>query len=201
MWALPPWRVSLEVTTFGLAIGAIVLWVWDHMRVRFWDWYRPLKVRFDRSIINEYRDLSIRPPDQPSVLRIRFSIRSRVDYRTTVLLGGAFSSNMLGTVEQELLDQIDNSVIASTTKPGQLTTSVEAFQSKHLVQRVLIHGNASGTIIPSVTFLVGQRPGRVSRVSTWKRSVVVEWDSKVHRFRLVPTQRLPGSRRCTLVGY
>lgn len=183
----------------GLAIAAITLSIWDHVRVRFWEWYCPLKVRFDRRIVPEWGDRASRSPGEPTVLQIRFSVKNRVDYRAEILLGGAFWKS-LSEYDEELRDQVTNEVLASIKRGGQLTASVEAAQSRHLVQRILLPGEGSGSIIPSVTFLVG-RPGHtVQRVATWKRSIDVRWNGRRHDFKLVPTKRLPGSRRRDLVG-
>lgn len=201
MWSLPSWSVNLEVASFCIAIVAIALSIWERARVRFWERFGPLTVRFERDIVVEQKDLAIRPAGEPSVFRIRFSVRSRVDYRTEVLLGAALSDALYGSCDQELCDQIDEKVLASTKVGRDLRATVEAFQSRHLTQRMILRGTGSGTIVPSVTFLVG-RPGHsVPRVATWKSSVSAHWIGRKHEFRVVPTEPLPGSRKRDLVGW
>jgi hypothetical protein len=64
MLAIPGWvadlfnaplEEKLAVLSLALATIAIVLSIWDKVRVTFWNRYRPVWVRFDPNIIDELK--------------------------------------------------------------------------------------------------------------------------------------------------
>ncbi len=212
MLAIPSWvadllkaplEEKLAVLSLSLATIAIVLSIWDKVRVAFWNRYRPVWVRFDPNFIDELKDFARRPEGTESALRILFTVRNRVDYRLLILVGGSMSGDLIKLCHQELLDQIDvRAPIAPSKEEPQLITWVDAHQSRYLEWRIVFDKDGgSGVITPSVTFLVSKRGPSRRRVSTWKRSVNVVWNGQIYRFEVAPTPDVPGHDKRNRVGY
>lgn len=212
MLAIPGWvadllnaqlEEKLAVLSLALAAIAIVLSIWDKVRLAFWNRYRPVWVRFDPKIIDELKDFARRPEGTESALRILFTVRNRVDYRLRILVGGSMSGGLIDLCHDGLLDQIDvRAPIAPSKEESQLATWIDAHQSRYLEWRIVFDKDGgAGVITPSVTFLVSKRGPARRRVSTWKRSVNVAWNGQIYRFEVVPTPAVPGRDKRNQVGY
>lgn len=176
---------KVEAASLVLALIALFVVIWDHVRVPYWDRFDPIGVAFERE--------GIWWSESDPTVRFRFTVRNRVDYRTQVLVGAvetwrppADTSTDGPVLFEELRDQIDDRLLGSTNGPNQMIAEIDALQRRHLVLVVKVRPGVPGVISPGVTYLVGQRRGPKRRYRGRRRSVAVSWDGQRAVFEEAP---------------